>query len=108
MALAGSVSGIFQVTVLYALWNRRSNNTEGRGVYAFYGKIMCFAAALGIFLAWFKSKALFWIDSSTLHGSLIVSLLTGLVFLVILLAAGYGLRIKEVTEMVDRVVRKLH
>jgi putative peptidoglycan lipid II flippase len=108
VALAVSVSGIFQVTVLYALWNKRSNNTEGRGVYAFYGKVMCFAAVLGIFLAWFKSKALFWIDSSTLHGSLMVSLLTGAVFLVILLAAGYGLKIKEVTEMVDRVVRKLH
>jgi putative peptidoglycan lipid II flippase len=108
VALAVSVSGIFQVTVLYALWNKRSNNTEGRGVYAFYGKVMCFAAVLGIFLAWFKSKALFWIDSSTLHGSLMVCLLTGAVFLVILLAAGYGLKIKEVTEMVNRVVKKLH
>ncbi len=108
VALAVSVSAIFQVTVLYALWNKRSNNTEGWGVYAFYGKVMCFAAVLGIFLAWFKSKALFWIDSSTLHGSLMVCLLTGAVFLGILLAAGYGLKIKEVTEMVNRVVKKLH
>jgi hypothetical protein len=37
-----------------------------------------------------------------------VSLLTGVVFLVILLAAGYGLRIKEVTELVNRVVKKLN
>ena len=108
VALAVSVSAIFQVTVLYALWNKRSNNTEGRGVYVFYGKVMCFAVVLGIFLAWFKSKALFWIDSSTLHGSLMVCLLTGAVFLVILLTAGYGLKIKEVTEMVNRVVKKLH
>ena len=107
VALAVSVSGILQVTVLYALWNKRSNNIEGRDVYAFYGKVMCFAAGLGIFLAWFKSKALFWIDPSTLHGSLMVCLLTGAVFLFILLAAGYGLKIKEVTELVNRVVRKL-
>ena len=108
VALAVSVSGIFQVTVLYALWNKRSNNTEGRGVYAFYGKVMCFAAVLGIFLAWFKSKALFWIDPSTLYGSLMVCLLTGAVFLVILLTAGYGLKIKEVTELVNRLAKKLH
>jgi putative peptidoglycan lipid II flippase len=106
VALAVSVSGIFQVTVLYALWNKRSNNTEGRRVYAFYGKVMGFSAGLGIFLALFKSKALFWIDSSTLYGSLTVSLLTGAVFLVISLAAGYGLKIREVTELVNRVVRK--
>jgi putative peptidoglycan lipid II flippase len=108
VALAVSVSGIFQVTVLYALWNKRSNNTEGRRVYAFYGKVMCFAALLGIFLAWFKTRALFWIDSSTLYGSLMVSLLTGAVFLVILLAVGYGLKVKEVTELVNRVVKKLN
>ena len=107
VALAVSLSGIFQVTVLYALWNKRSNNTESRRVYAFYVKIMCFAVVLGIFLAWFKSAALFWIDATTFHGSLMVSLLTGAVFLIILLTAGYGLKIKEVTELVHRLVKKL-
>ena len=107
VALAVSLSGIFQVTVLYALWNKRSNNTASRRVYAFYLKMMGFAVVLGIFLAWFKSAAFFWIDSTTFHGSLMVSLLTGALFLVILLTAGYGLKIKEVTELVNRLVRKL-
>jgi putative peptidoglycan lipid II flippase len=108
VALAVSLSGIFQVTVLYALWNKRSNNTESRRVYVFYFRIMCITAVLGIFLAWFKSAALFWIDSSTFHGSLMVSLLTGAVFLGILLTVGYGLKIKEVTGLVSRLVKKLH
>jgi len=107
VALAVSLSGIFQVTVLYTLWNIRSNNTESRSVYVFYVKIMCFTAVLGIFLAWFKSTALFWIDSTTFRGSLMVSFLTGAVFLVILLTAGYGLKIKEVTELVNRLAEKL-
>ena len=107
VALAVSFSGIFQVTVLYALWNKRSNNTESRQVYVFYFRMMCFAAVLGIFLAWFKSAALFWIDSGTFHGSLMVSLLTGAVFLGILLTVGYGLKIKEVTELVSRLLKKL-
>jgi len=108
VALAVSLSGIFQVTVLYALWNKRSNNIDSRRVYAFYVKIMCFAVVLGVFLAWFKSAALFWLDSTTFHGSLMVSLLTGAVFLIILLTAGYGLKIKEVTELVHRLAKKLH
>jgi hypothetical protein len=69
---------------------------------------MCFAAVLGIFLVWFKSAALFWIDSATFHGSLMVSLLTGAVFLGILLTVGYGLKIKEVTGLVRRLVKKFH
>ena len=108
VALAVSVSGVFQVTVLYALWNKRSNNTESRHVYAFYIKVMCFAVVLGIFLTWFKSVTLRWIDSSTFYGSLLVSLLTGAVFLVILLIVGYGLKIKEVTELANRLVKKVN
>jgi putative peptidoglycan lipid II flippase len=108
VALAVSVSGIFQVTVLYALWNKRSNNTESREVYTFYVKVMCFAAGLGIFLVWFKSVALDWIDATTFIGSLTMCALTGAVFLLILLGAGYGLKIKEVTELVDRLVKKPH
>jgi putative peptidoglycan lipid II flippase len=107
VALAVSLSGTFQVTVLYALWNKRSNNTGSRHVYIFYVKIMCFSAVLGVFLAWFKSSAFFWIDSTTFQGSLMVSLLTGAVFLVILLATGYGLKIKEVMELANRLARKL-
>jgi putative peptidoglycan lipid II flippase len=108
VALAVSLSGILQVAVLYALWNKRSNNTESRGVYAFYLRMTCFAAVTGFFLAWFKSTALFWIDSTAFLGSLMVSLLTAAVFLIILLAAGYGFKIKEVTELVNRLVKKLH
>jgi len=107
VALAVSLSGVLQVTVLYILWNVRSNNTGSRSVYVFYVKIMCFAAVLGIFLAWFKNTAFFWIDSNTFYGSLMICLLTGAVFLVILLVTGYGLKIKEVTELVNRLAKKL-
>ena len=106
VALAVSLSGIFQVVVLYAFWNRRSHNIESRGVYIFYVKMMAFAAVAGIFLAWFKSTVLFWIDSATFLGSLTVSAITGALFFLILLAAGYGLKIKEVTGLVDRLAKK--
>ena len=107
VALAVSLSGILQATGLYVLWNVRTNNTGSRRVYFFYGKMICFSAGLGILLTWFKSTAFYWIDSSTFYGSLVVCLLTGTVFFFILLTAGYGLKIKEVMELVDRLVKKL-
>ena len=106
VALALSLSAILQVLVLYVLWNRRSNN-HGRPVYLFYLKMMVFSAPLGLLLAWFKSAALNGIDSATLSGSLMRCMITGGVFVLIILVAGYGLKIKEITGLVDRVRGKL-
>lgn len=107
VALAVSLSGIFQVTVLYALWNKRSHNPESRAVYIFYLKIICFAAPTGIFLEWVKSAAVSWLDSTTFFGSLMVCIVTSAVFVCILLLAGYGLKIQEIMGLADRVIAKL-
>ena len=106
VALAMSLSAIIQVLVLYALWNRRTAN-RGRRVYLFYLRMVLFSTLLGLFLAWLKSTALSGIDTSTLIGSIMVCLITGAVFALILLAAGYGLKIKEITGLVDRLRRML-
>ena len=107
VALAISLSGIFQVTVLYVIWNKRSKNTESRSVYSFYLKMIGFAAVTGIFLAWLKSVAFGWIDATTFMGSLLMCALTGGVFLLILLGAGYGLKVREITDLVHRLAEKL-
>jgi putative peptidoglycan lipid II flippase len=106
VALAASLSAIFQVIVLYMLWNRRNRN-QGSPVYLFYIKMMVFSAPLGLVLAWLKSIALSGIDSSTLAGSMVVCLIVGAVFVLILLVTGYGLKIKEITELADRVRKKI-
>jgi putative peptidoglycan lipid II flippase len=103
VALAASLSAILQVLILYAVWNRRNANAGGRSVYLFYLKIMVFSAPLGLFLAWFKSAALSGIDASTLTGSLMVCMITGALFVLIILATGYRLKIKEITELANRL-----
>jgi len=107
VALALSLSGIMQVTVLYALWNRRSHNTGSWEVYKIYGKMMGFAVLMGIFLSWFKSAVLCSIDSATLVGSLTVCIIIGAVFVLILLAVGYGFKIREITDMTARLTAML-
>ncbi len=107
IALAVSLSGIFQVGLLYALWNRRSHNPKSRGVYSFYLKMMLLAAVMGIILEWFKTAALSGIDSTTFLGSFLICILTGTVFTCLLLGAGYGLKINEITSLVERISSKI-
>jgi putative peptidoglycan lipid II flippase len=107
IALAVSLSGILQVGLLYTLWNRRSQNPESRDVYKFYLKMLLLAAVMGMMLEWFKTAALSGVDSMTISGSLLACVLTGAVFSGLLLAAGYGLRIQEITSLVDRIPAKI-
>jgi len=107
IALAVSLSGIFQVSLLYVLWNHRSHNPASRSVYFFYLKMLLLAAVMGILLEWFKTAVLSGLDSTTIFGSLLVCILTGTVFSCLLLAACYGLKIQEITSLVDRVSSKI-
>ena len=107
IALAVSLSGIFQVGLLYALWNRRSHNTESRDVYTFYLKMILLAAVMGVVLEWFKTAALSGLDSTTISGSLLTCILTATMFSCLLLAVGYGLKINEITYLVERISSKI-
>jgi putative peptidoglycan lipid II flippase len=106
VALAASLSAILQVLLLYALWNRRTKNEDSRPVYLLYTKMLVFSVPLGLFLAWFKSALLSRIDNSTLSGSLMVCSIVGVVFVLILLTAGYGLKINEITALVKKLREK--
>jgi putative peptidoglycan lipid II flippase len=107
IALAVSLSSIFQVVVLYALWNRRTGNTESRRVYRFYGGVILFGGLLGLFLAYFKATVLAGIASETFGGSLYICLITGGLFMAIILVTGYVFKIKEISELATHSIRKL-
>jgi putative peptidoglycan lipid II flippase len=106
VALAASLSATSQVLVLYALWNRRCRNDGSRQVYLIYIRMLLFSLPLGVLLAWLRFAALSIIDATTLLGSLIVCLGVGTVFVMILLAAGYGLKIKEITDLANKLKGK--
>jgi len=107
VALAASLSAIMQVLVLYGLWNRRHPNPGSRSVYRLYLKMIAFSVPFGLFLTWFKSAVLFRIDASAFAGSLVVCVVCGAVSVLILLAAGHGLGINEISELSHRLRKKL-
>ena len=106
VALAVSLSAIMQVFVLYALWNKRSHNPGGRGVYLFYLKMMGLGIAVGIVLIWFKQLLADWIDPRTFTGSLLTVFLTAVLFLIVLLVASYGFRIKEINDLMAKILTR--
>lgn len=105
IALAVSCSAVFQVGLLYALWNSRSGNTAGRSVYLFYLKIILISAVIGIGLEWFKRSALGAIDSGSVTGSLAVCSIIAMAFIAMLLLVAYVFHIREITTSLDRVFR---
>lgn len=106
VAMVISISAIFQVTLLYAFWNRKSENKESRGVYSLFARMILLSIIIGVLLEWFKIKMLAGIDSGTFTGNLVISAVTGVVFSVIFLLAGHIFKIKEITEMVNKLVKK--
>jgi peptidoglycan biosynthesis protein MviN/MurJ (putative lipid II flippase) len=107
VALAISFSGLLQVVLLYILWGRRSRNSGQGGVLRFYFKMLLLGAALAPLLAAVRRLALEALDPAGLAGSLIISALVGAAFTALMLAAGYGLKIGEISEMAERVLRAL-
>ena len=107
VAMTISLSGILQVIFLYALWNKRSKNNGSREVYYFFMKIILISAGMGILLAVFKSQVLYGINTESFAGSLLVSVLTSAVFGFVLLAAGYFLKIKEITDWLRWLSEKI-
>jgi putative peptidoglycan lipid II flippase len=107
VALAISLSAIFQVALLYVLWNKKSENKDSHRVYRFYLWTILLSIPLGLFLEFFKRTILWGFDSTAFTGSLAVSILTALVFVVMVLSAGYVLGITEIKALVSRILTKI-
>lgn len=107
VALGLSLSTFFQVTVLYALWNRRSGNQGGGEVYSFVGKIALLSGFLGMVIEGFRRTALSGIDRWSLTGVLFTSLVSGTLFLLVLYLAGRILRVAEIQEVLDKPLRRV-
>ncbi len=106
LALAISLSAIFQVWLIYLLWNRRSRKS-GKTVYLFYLRMVALSLILGLFLEFFRRTALAGIDASAFSGSLLVSVITGSIFLLLLPLGGHLLGIREIGEFMAKIRNRL-
>jgi putative peptidoglycan lipid II flippase len=102
VALAVSMSSLLQVSLIYAIWNRRTSNIESRCVYQFFGKMVLLAVPIGLFLEWVKNRLYAVIPPSSFVGNLSILLVMGMFFLVIFIPCGHIFRIREVIDITNR------
>ncbi len=106
LAVAISFSAIFQVWLIYFLWNRRTGKS-GRAVYLFYLRMFALSLALGLFLEFFRRTALSGIDASAFHGSMLISVIISIFFLILLPCAGHVLGIREIGEFMTKIRNRI-
>ncbi len=107
IAGAISLSVIFQVWLLYFLWNRRSRNTESAGVYRHYLKVTLISAVIGGALEWLRRGLLEAIDTGTTAGALSVSAVVGAAFMALLFGAGRMFQIREIDDILEKMLIRL-
>jgi putative peptidoglycan lipid II flippase len=106
IALGVSLSALFQVTLLFVLWNRRSDNA-GAEVYGFVGKMILMSIFLGVVLELFRRTILFRVDPWGLQGALITSILCGTLFLCLLYLSGRVMGIRELSDLFGKICGKI-
>jgi putative peptidoglycan lipid II flippase len=104
IALAISLSVILQVLLIYLIWNKRSDNADGKHVIYFYIRMILLSICLGAFLECVKTILYRYIDHTTFVGSITVCVAIGSTFMIILVATGYILKISEITDILKKFI----
>jgi putative peptidoglycan lipid II flippase len=95
VGLAISCSALMQVIVLFAIWNRRSGNTESHRVYRFYGKSVLLSLPVTGVLLVTQQLLLQWIPVTSLPGNLSLILIQSAIFLLLMAGATRLFNIEE-------------
>lgn len=103
VALAISLSSILQVLLLYLVWNRRTGNTESRAVYILYLQTIGISVVVGLILHGFRHVLLKLFDVPTVWTSFAVAVLTGIVFLGLIISTAYLLRLEALVAGLQRL-----
>jgi len=107
VALAVSFSSLMQVGLLYAIWNRRTSNTESTQVYLLFSKMALISIPMGLFLEWIKNLIYAMIPASGLVGNMIICMALGLLYLAIFIPCGYLFGIREISELIHYFFSRL-
>jgi putative peptidoglycan lipid II flippase len=107
VALAVSVSAIFQVIVLFMAWNRHSANVDSTTVYAATFKSILASVPLGAILWATHKMVAHHFDPARLHGSIIVISVVTVVYVTLMALGGWIFKVEGIREIEGRVMDRL-
>ena len=102
IALAVSLSIIFQVTLLYILWNRKTGNRESSGVYRLYLKIILISIPAGILAEWFRRGLLAGYGGAGKLHALWICCAVGAGYCLLVATSGYLFKLEEIQIFMRR------
>ncbi len=106
VALAISVSAIFQLFLLFALWNRRAENPGSGKVYTACAKMTLLSIPLGAVIYWMRSVIYPQAWQDTIQGSMLICLVSGALFAVMVSVSAYIFKISEIYDIINRVFQR--
>jgi len=72
-------------------------------VYRFFGKMLLLAIPLWAFLRGVRGLLVDHVGTETMLGCLVTTAVVSISFLLLLIVLGYGLRIREITRLLERL-----
>jgi putative peptidoglycan lipid II flippase len=106
VGLAIALSALFQVAILYGLWNRRSHNTGSGAVYRFYAKIAAASLTLGLLLEGAHRLLIRVTGQGTLSAAALSIITTCALFLLLTFLSARLLGIEEIKILGHRILRR--
>ena len=103
VATAISLSVLIQVSILYAVWNHRSGNRDSLGVYHCFLRMLLVSVLMGALLRVFKNALAKGLNSASFSGALATCMLTGTLFVILLVAGAYIFDVQEVKHVLRRL-----
>jgi putative peptidoglycan lipid II flippase len=107
VALALALSATLQVMILYAFWNRSSQNRRGSEVYKFILKMTLISVPLGFALEWIKMSIYHWVDPTTIWGGCASVVVVTAAFVAIFTPTAYLFKISELTDLLQRIGHRI-
>ena len=95
-----------QVVLLYALWNRRTDNRESRGVFLLYAKIIGISVPVGILAEWFRRWAFTGPDSIGYLKAFWICCTVGGGYCLLLAGGGYLMKIDEIKMLIQKLLHR--
>lgn len=106
VALALSLAATAQTLILYAMWNKKSNNSGAGSVYRFLCTMTGISLGTGFILVNITALLKTVIPSTTSWGALALSIITTAIFTLLFAGAGHIFKIKEISRFNQKLAQK--
>ncbi len=103
VALGLSISAVIQSVLLFELWNKKTNNKEGRTTYLFFFKLLSISIGIGFVLAGLHMMLKSLIPDAGFGSSMIICILTGIVFLLLITLSSRIFKIEEILFLIKKI-----